>query len=105
MLKFIKECIDEYNQYKSDKAEDALLLKNAIEERDIEVAKEDEFDEKLLNESISYNENDDVYHFEVTKYYNGSPRVFSCDENTREECASVAKWIMLQAHIYEASGC
>lgn len=105
MLGFIKKCVDEYNQYKADRAEDSLLVEKAMKQRDIEIAEDNQFDEKLLLESISYNKEDDTYHFEVTKYHNGSPRVFSCDENTKEECASVAKWIMLQAHIYEASGC
>lgn len=105
MLRFIKNCINEFNQCKADKVEDSLLVKQAIEERDIETTREDELNEKLLLENISYNENEDNYHFEVTKYHNGLPRVFSCDENTKEECASVAKWIMLQARIYEASGC
>lgn len=105
MLKFIKNCIEEYKQCKADRAEDILLVENAIAQRDAETAKEDELNEKLLNESISFNENNGVYHFEITKYYNDSPRVFSCDEDTREACASTAKWLMLQARIYEASGC
>ena len=105
MFKFVKNIIKDYKQYKSEKDEDTLLVKQSILERDAENEQDDIRYEKIISENISYDEKSDMYHFEVSLYHNGNPRVFSCDEDTKEDCERVARWIMLQGRIYEASGC
>lgn len=108
MFGFVKNYIDDYKSYKEEKLKDNLELQESLTQHRIEfeenVKKREMEEERMLKENIVYNEDTNMYHFEVTSEYNGKPHTFSCDERTEESCRNIAPFVILRAHMYKLCG-
>lgn len=108
MFKLIKSLINEYKEYREEKAQDALDFQRAVEENNLaferKMAKRKIQDEKLLANKVIFNKDTGEYEFSVMVKYEGVPRTFSCQGKSEEACRDIAGFTLIRAHLYKETG-